>query len=86
MASRCCMPNGVRIPAEVDSPAVDAPEMIASALDVFRHAAEAGADGRDRAAGRKSLVRRAGGHPGEVSWSVMPSQGRCAGLAAAPYM
>ena len=40
----------VCIPAAAHSPAVDAPETTASALNAFWHAAEAAADGRDRAA------------------------------------
>jgi pimeloyl-ACP methyl ester carboxylesterase len=48
----------VCIPAAAHSPAVDAPETTASALNAFWHAAEAAADGRDRAAGRKARARQ----------------------------
>ena len=49
----------VCIPAAAHSPAVDAPETTASALNAFWHAAEveAAADGRDRAAGREARAR-----------------------------
>ncbi len=42
----------VCIPGAAHSPAVDAPETTASALNAFWHAAEAAANGRGRAAGR----------------------------------
>ena len=50
----------VCIPAAAHSPAVDAPETTASALNAFWHAAEAeaAADGRDRAAGREARARQ----------------------------
>jgi pimeloyl-ACP methyl ester carboxylesterase len=48
----------VCIPAAAHSPAVDAPETTASALNAFWHAAEAAADGRNRAAGRKARARQ----------------------------
>ena len=48
------------IPAAAHSPAVDAPETTASALNAFWHAAEAeaAADGRDRAAAREPRARQ----------------------------
>lgn len=48
----------VCIPAAAHSPAVDAPETTASALNAFWHGAEAVADGRDRAAGREARARQ----------------------------
>ena len=48
----------VCIPAAAHSPAVDAPETTASALNAFWHAAEIAADGRDRAAGREARARQ----------------------------
>ena len=45
----------VCIPGAAHSPAVDAPETTASALNVFWHAAEAVADGRGRAARARQL-------------------------------
>ncbi len=48
----------VCIPAAAHSPAVDAPETTASALNAFWHGAEAAADGRDRAAGREARARQ----------------------------
>jgi pimeloyl-ACP methyl ester carboxylesterase len=47
----------VCIPGAAHSPAVDAPETTASALNAFWHAAEAPANGRGRAAGRVSGSR-----------------------------
>ncbi len=47
----------VCIPAAAHSPAVDAPETTASALNAFWHAAETVADERDRAAGREARAR-----------------------------
>jgi len=52
----------VCIPAAAHSPAVDAPETTASALNAFWHAAEAAADGRDRAAGREARARQHAAH------------------------
>lgn len=51
----------VCIPGAAHSPAVDAPETTASALNSFWHAAEAAADGRGRAAGREARARAARG-------------------------
>jgi hypothetical protein len=47
----------VCIPGAAHSPAVDAPETTASALNAFWHAAEAAANGRGRAAGRDGQSR-----------------------------
>jgi pimeloyl-ACP methyl ester carboxylesterase len=46
------------IPAAAHSPAVDAPETTASALNAFWHAAEATADVRERAADRERAANR----------------------------
>jgi pimeloyl-ACP methyl ester carboxylesterase len=48
----------VCIPAAAHSPAVDAPETTASALNSFWQATEAAADERDRAAGREARARQ----------------------------
>jgi pimeloyl-ACP methyl ester carboxylesterase len=48
----------VCIPGAAHSPAVEAPETTASALNAFWHAAEAAADGRGRAAGREARARQ----------------------------
>jgi pimeloyl-ACP methyl ester carboxylesterase len=48
----------VCIPAAAHSPAVDAPETTASALNAFWQATEAAADERDRAAGREARARQ----------------------------
>jgi pimeloyl-ACP methyl ester carboxylesterase len=51
-AERLCIPGAAH------SPAVEAPETTASALNAFWHAAEAAADGRGRAAGREARARQ----------------------------
>jgi len=48
----------VCIPGAAHSPAVDAPETTASALNAFWHMAEAAADERGRAAGREARARQ----------------------------
>ncbi|HYZ55441.1 MAG TPA: alpha/beta hydrolase [Streptosporangiaceae bacterium] len=48
----------VCIPGAAHSPAVEAPETTASALNAFWHAAEAAADGRGRAAVREARARQ----------------------------
>lgn len=69
----------VCIPGAAHSPAVEAPETTASALNAFWHTAEVAADGRGRAAGRKARPgsRPLADPPGRHgASSSMPSQGR----------